>query len=108
MEEVEHNCYLCVARNLHEGYALAQSLSHRGRDSTGLIAYSNKRIDVLKWKGPVNTFGNKALQRIFPAPKYQMFAFHGRYKTRGSSEINLDEGHPHTIGGSMMDYGNHR
>src|SRR3989344_4638670 len=106
--EVEHNCYVSAAHTLHDTYSMAQSLSHRGKDSTGLIAWGHNGIDVLKWRGPVNTFGNKALQRIFPAQRYHSFAIHGRYKTKGSVEISLDEGHPHTLGGIVEDRGNHR
>lgn len=106
-ELIEHNCLLAVAHNLHDAYAMASALEHRGKDSTGLFAQGNEGIDVLKWKGSVTDFGNKALQRIFPAEKYHTFGIHGRYRTRGSRDIDLKESHPHVIGGVVEDRGNH-
>lgn len=105
--EVEHNCYLCVGHTLHDTYAMADNLSHRGRDSTGAFAQGPGGIDVLKWKGPPSEFRNKSLQKIFPAQKYFLYGMHGRYKTRGAEDINLDEAHPHTIGGKIEDRGDH-
>lgn len=106
--EVGHNCYVCASNDFHQAYSMAQALSHRGRDSTGIIARHEGGIDVLKFNGPVNTFGNSALHKIFPPAKYNLFAFHGRYKTKGRGEITLDECHPFTIGGRLEDRGSHR
>ncbi|MEK6850280.1 MAG: hypothetical protein AABX85_01760 [Nanoarchaeota archaeon] len=106
-EVIEHNCLLAVAHNLHDAYSIAVALEHRGKDSTGLFAWGENGIDVLKWMGSVTDFGNKALQRIFPAERYHTFGIHGRYRTRGSTEINLKESHPHVIGGLVEDKRNH-
>ena len=106
-EEVEHNCLVVVAHNLHDAYAMASASDHRGKDSTGMFGCGENGIDVLKWRGSVTDFGNKALQRIFPAEKYHTFGIHGRYRSKGDREINLDEAHPHVIGGIKEDRGNH-
>jgi len=107
MEEVEHNCFLSVAHHLHDVYAIATTLDHRGKDSTGLFAWGPNGIDVLKWRGPPSEFRNRSLQKIFPAQNYFLWGMHGRYKTRGVEEINLQEAHPITLGGVAEDRGNH-
>lgn len=105
--EVKHNCYVVVSHTLHDAYAMSCALEHRGKDSTGVFAVGPEGIDVLKWKGSAKDFGNKALQKIFPSEKYHTFGMHGRYRSKGSRELSLDEGHPHVIGGIRQDLGSH-
>jgi hypothetical protein len=69
-EEIGHNCGLCVTHSLRNAYLFIESLQHRGREATGIAAIGNKRIDVVKWKGPVNTFDMTDLYKIFPSHDY--------------------------------------
>ena len=100
MEEVRHNCGICVGRTLHDTYNFIESLQHRGRDATGIAAIANNRIDVLKWIGDVKSFDKGDLQHIFDKD-YHTFMAHVRYATRGEKDPDslLSEAHPIVIGG---------
>ena len=106
-EIIRHNCGLCVAHTLHDAYSLIKSLQHRGREATGIAAVGNNRIDVIKWKGPVNRFDITDLHKIFPASNYHSYMAHVRYATRGRKDQILEDAHPHTIGGTREDRGDH-
>lgn len=103
---IGENCGVCLAHTLHDAYSMIKSLQHRGKDSCGIAAISDKRIDVIKWSGRVGDFDITDLYDIFP-PKnnYHIFIAHVRYTTRGSQ--NLMQAHPHTIGGQIFDKGDH-
>ena len=102
MEEVKHNCGICVGRSLHDTYNFIESLQHRGRDATGIAAISDDRIDVLKWIGDVKSFDKGDLQHIFDKD-YHTFMAHVRYATRGEKDPDslLREAHPIVIGGEQ-------
>jgi amidophosphoribosyltransferase len=106
-EEIGHNCGLCVAHSLRDTYLFIQSLQHRGREATGIAAIGNKRIDVVRWKGPVNTFDQTDLYKIFPGHEYHSYMAHVRYATRGRKDQILEDAHPHVIGGNEEYRGNH-
>ncbi|MEI6849825.1 MAG: hypothetical protein WCK29_02190 [archaeon] len=106
-EEVEHNCLISVSHNLDDAYAMAIAQQHRGKDSTGIFARGEHGIDVLKWIGPVSRFNVKALHKIFTAERYHTFGIHGKYRTKGEREINLNEVHPICEGGVIEDRGSH-
>ena len=99
MSDLSHNCGLAVAHTLHDTYSLIKSLQHRGREATGMAAIGEERIDVIKWKGPVNRFDITDLHKIFPSPKYHTFMAHVRYATRGRKDKILEDAHPNVIGG---------
>jgi len=106
-EEISHNCGLCVAHTLHDAYSLIKSLQHRGREATGIAAVGEGRIDVIKWKGPVNRFDLTDLFKIFPAHNYRVYMAHVRYATMGRKDKILEDAHPHTIGGTEDRHGSH-
>jgi len=106
-EQLRHNCGLCVTHSLKDAYSLIESLQHRGREATGIVAIGHKKIDVIKWKGPINTFDIIDLYKIFPGSKYHTFMSHVRYATRGRKDKILEDAHPHVIGGKIEDRGNH-
>jgi len=106
-EEISHNCGLCVTHSLSDTYFFIQSLQHRGREATGIVAAGNKRIDVIKWIGPVNTFDLVDLYKIFPSHQYHSYMAHVRYATRGRKDQILEDAHPHFIGGEVENRGNH-
>ena len=106
-EIIRHNCGLCVAHTLHDAYSLIKSLQHRGREAAGIAAVGNNRIDVIKWKGPVDRFDIIDLHKIFPASDYHSYMAHVRYATRGRKDQILEDAHPHTIGGEIEDRGDH-
>lgn len=106
-EEVSHNCGLCVAHTLHDAYSFIKSLQHRGREATGIGAIGDYRIDVIKWKGPVDRFDITDLHKIFQSQNYHTYMAHVRYATRGRKDKILEDAHPHTIGGKIEDWGNH-
>lgn len=106
-EELSHNCGLCVAHTLHDAYSLVKSLQHRGREAAGIAAVGDERIDVIKWKGPVNRFDLTDLYKIFPAHNYHVYMAHVRYATRGRKDKILEDAHPHTIGGTEENHGSH-
>ncbi|MBW2985648.1 hypothetical protein KY313_03280 [Candidatus Woesearchaeota archaeon] len=99
MSDISHNCGLAVAHTLHDTYSLIKSLQHRGREATGIAAIGEERIDVIKWKGPVDRFDITDLHKIFPSPKYHTFMAHVRYATRGRKDKILEDAHPNVIGG---------
>jgi amidophosphoribosyltransferase len=106
-EEIGHNCGLCVTHSLRDTYLFIQSLQHRGREAAGIAAIGNDRIDVIKWKGPVNMFGQTDLYKIFPSHDYHSYMAHVRYATRGRKDQILEDAHPHVIGGKEENRGNH-
>ena len=106
-DEIGHNCGLCVTHSLRDTYLFIQSLQHRGREATGIAAVGQGRIDVIKWKGPVNTFDLTDLYKIFPSHDYQSYMAHVRYATRGRKDRILEDAHPHVIGGKEENKGNH-
>ncbi|MBI2573002.1 hypothetical protein HYV86_04045 [Candidatus Woesearchaeota archaeon] len=103
-----HNCGLVVTHSLHDAYNMLRELQHRGRDAAGIAAVGNGRIDVLKWVGPVDAFGLDDLHRNFRFDQgYHTFMAHVRYATRGKKDQLLNDAHPHTLGGRVLDRGNH-
>ncbi len=106
-EEIGHNCGLCITHSLSDTYLFIKSLQHRGREATGIAAAGSKRIDVIKWKGPVNTFDLIDLYKIFPSHDYHSYMAHVRYATRGRKDQILEDAHPHVIGGEVENRGNH-
>lgn len=100
-EEIRHNCGLCVAHTLHDVYSFLGSLQHRGRDAAGIAAIGNQRIDVVKWKGAVDTFDVHDLHKLFPSDSYEYHTYmaHVRYATRGRKDRILEDAHPHVLGG---------
>jgi amidophosphoribosyltransferase len=105
--EINENCGLCVTHTLHDAYSFGSSVNHRGREVAGIAAFGHDRIDVIKWKGKINSFGVKNLYRVFPGHNYHTFLVHVRYATRGKKEEALGDGHPHAIGGKIEDKGSH-
>lgn len=106
-EEISHNCGLCTAHSLRDIYLFINSLQHRGREATGIAAIGSERIDVVKWKGPVNTFDLTDLYKIFPSQDYHSYMAHVRYATKGRKDRILEDAHPHVIGGKEENRGNH-
>jgi amidophosphoribosyltransferase len=106
-ENISHNCGLCVTHSLRDTFLFIQSLQHRGREATGIAAIGKERIDVVKWKGPVNTFDQTDLYKIFPSHDYHSYMAHVRYATRGRKDKILEDAHPHVIGGKEENRGNH-
>jgi amidophosphoribosyltransferase len=106
-EEIGHNCGLCVTHSLRDTYLFIKSLQHRGREATGIASIGSKRIDVVKWKGPVNTFDLTDLYKIFPSHDYHSYMAHVRYATKGRKDRILEDAHPHVIGGIEENRGNH-
>lgn len=105
---MKHNCGLCVAHTLHDAYNYIESLQHRGREAAGIAAIGKGRIDVIKWKGSVSSFGLKDLYKIFNGSDYQTYMAHVRYATRGRKDEILEDAHPHVIGGTEIDKGSHK
>ncbi len=106
-EEISHNCGLCITHSLSDTYFFIKSLQHRGREATGIAAAGNKRIDIIKWKGPIDTFDLTDLYKIFPSHDYHSYMAHVRYATRGRKDQILEDAHPHFIGGEVENRGNH-
>ena len=104
---MRHNCGFCVAHTLHDAYNFIGSLQHRGREATGIAAIGDRRIDVLKWNGTVNRVELEDLHKIFPFHPYHTYLAHVRYATRGRKDKILEEAHPHVIGGTVENKGNH-
>jgi amidophosphoribosyltransferase len=104
---IEHNCGICVTHTLHDVYAFIKSLAHRGRDAVGIAAIGDDVIDVVKWKGKTGSFDLDDLHDILPPNKYHTFLAHTRYKTKGSTDLDLFEAHPHFEGGLIEDKGSH-
>ena len=105
---VREHCGLVVTHDLHDVYRMMKSLQHRGREAAGIAAIGDT-IDVMKWIGPVSAFDEKDLYKIFDSTKsrYHTFIGHVRYATRGRKDKILEDAHPHTIGGRIIDNGTH-
>lgn len=106
---MEHKCGLVLAYSLHDTYGMIKDLQHRGKEAAGIAAVGNTRIDVLKWVGRVDRFDREDLHKLFPGNDYHTFIAHIRYATRGRREREqiLLDAHPHTIGGTAFDNGDH-
>ncbi len=107
LEDIGHNCGLCVTHTLHDAYSLIKSLQHRGREAAGIAAIGHDRIDAIKWKGQVNRFDLTDLYKIFPSQRYHTYMAHVRYATRGRKDKILEDAHPHVIGGRSELHGDH-
>ena len=108
LQGLRHNCGIVVAHTLHDVYSFGKALQHRGREAAGIAAIGYDRIDVAKWKGTVDRFDVTDLFKIFPGHQYHTYLMHIRYATRGRKDQILEDAHPHTIGGTQYDYGDHR
>ncbi|RME77401.1 hypothetical protein D6774_04505 [Candidatus Woesearchaeota archaeon] len=100
-------CGIVVTHRLHDTYALARDLVHRGREVTGLFAMGPESIDMIKWLGTPSSFSVETLHQLFPPTKYHTFGMHVRYATRGQSSNLLEDGHPHAVGGRVIHRGDH-
>lgn len=67
---MSHDCGLCVTHSLQDTYLFIQAPQHRGKEAAGIAAIGTNRIDVIKWKGPVNTSSLTDLYEIFPGHDY--------------------------------------
>lgn len=108
-EALEHKCGLVLAYTLHDAYAMIKNLQHRGKEAAGIAAVGDSRIDVLKWVGKVDRFDREDLHKLFPGNNYHIFLAHVRYATHGRKEREqiLLDAHPHTLGGTRIDHGDH-
>lgn len=109
MGGVNHNCGFVVAHTLHDAYSFLDSLQHRGREITGFGFIGDNRIDAIKWRGTVKRFSITDLYNIFPSHNYHTYFGHVRYATRGEKDLEsiLRDGHPHVIGGTVHNQGDH-
>ncbi len=109
-EIINHKCGIVLAYTLHDAYNMMAELQHRGREAAGIAAIGPDRIDVLKWIGRVRDFDRGDLHRIFPGKNYHAFMGHVRYATKGrkTPEEILIDAHPHVIGGTVINNGNHQ
>ncbi len=106
-EIIQDKCGFGVAHTLHDAYSMAKALQHRGRGFAGIAAVSEKRIDVVKWIGPVTSFDVEDMYKVFPAENhYHLFLFHVRYPTKGRKDSIIDA-HPHVIGGKIHERPGH-
>ena len=98
MEEVRHNCGLCVTHSLHDVYNILRSLQHRGREAFGIAAIG-ETIDAVKGLGKVDSLSLRTLYKILPK-QYHTFLGHVRYATRGKKDIEemLKDAHPIVLG----------
>ena len=108
-EVLEHKCGLVLAHSLYDTRAMLKSLQHRGREAAGIAAIGDNRIDVLKWVGKVDRFDQDDLHKIFPGKEHHTFIGHVRYATKGrkARQDILQDAHPHTIGGTVINNGDH-
>jgi len=106
-EIIQSKCGLCVAHTLHDAYSFIKSLQHRGREACGIFAFGKNRIDVIKWKGGVSKVDLIDLHKIFPASLYHTYGAHVRYATKGREDKILEDAHPHVIGGTIENRGDH-
>lgn len=104
---IDHKCGIFVGPNLRIAYKGLNALQHRGREVTGL-GFVGDTIDIIVWEGPVKRFDLEDLEKIFPGTKYHTVLGHVRYATSGKKDKLLEDAHPHHIGGTVIDRGNHR
>ncbi len=104
---LRHGCGFVVAHTLHDAYSFMASLQNRGREGAGMLAASPNRIDIVKWVGGVRRFDVDDLHDIFPGHDYNVFFGHVRYATRGRKDKILQDAHPHSVGGTLIDRGDH-
>lgn len=109
-EIIEDKCGVVLAFSLQDTFEMMKDLQHRGREAAGIAAIGKDRIDVLKWAGEVRRFDREDLHQIFPGDDYFAYMGHVRYATRGQKDLQaiLQDAHPHTLGGKVIDNGNHR
>lgn len=109
IEQIRHNCGICVAHSLHDAYSLIRRLQHRGREAAGIAFIGDGRIDAVKWVGNVDRFDLEDLHKIFPGHRYHTYMAHVRYATRGRKEQEqiLKDAHPHVVGGELYHRGDH-
>jgi len=106
-DDVNSKCGIVVANSLHDVYSFIKDLQHRGREAFGIAAIGSGRIDVLKLKGTVGDAKLQNLLKIFPASSYHTYMAHVRYATKGREDRVVQDAHPHTLGGKIVDYGSH-
>lgn len=108
IRKIDEHCAVVLSRSLHDGYNMAKSLQHRGKEACGLFAFG-ETITVVKWIGTIRTFSLDNLYQIFEGKKIYWWGFHLRYATRGRKETKdiLNDAHPHVIGGRVINNGNH-
>ncbi|HLC52071.1 MAG TPA: hypothetical protein VJI98_02400 [Candidatus Nanoarchaeia archaeon] len=108
-ESIEHHCGLALAHTMHDLYSMMEALEHRGQEAAGIAAVGTRSIDVLKWVGGIRGFGRENLERIFPFDDYHTYIGHVRYSTSGKKDLGelLKGAHPQTIGGRVINHGNH-
>lgn len=104
---MRHSCGIAAAHSLHDIYSYIDTEQHRGREAAGIAAIGERRIDVVKWIGLVKDFSLTDLHKIFPAHRYHTYLGHVRYATRGRKDKILEDAHPHTIGGTIIDRNSH-
>ena len=109
-EIFEEKCGICLTHTLNDCYDFMRALQHRGRDSAGIAAKTDGRIDVIKWEGSVDKITRSKLANLFKEidnREYHTFMGHVRYATRGKNEV-LQDAHPVCVGGNEIDNGSHR
>ncbi len=108
-EIIEDKCGVVLAFSLQDTFEMMKDLQHRGREAAGIAAVGRDRIDVLKWAGEVRRFDREDLHQIFPGDDYFAYIGHVRYATRGQKDLQaiLRDAHPHTLGGKIINHGNH-
>lgn len=106
MTKVRHNCGIAVTHTLHDAHSFIKSLQHRGREACGIAAIG-ATIDVVKWQGNVSKVDLVDLYKLLPAQNYKMFLAHVRYATQGREDQVVQDAHPHVIGGTTINRGDH-
>ena len=106
-EYITDNCGMCVTHSIHDAFSFLKSLNHRGHDAAGIGVVNHKGINVVKWLGMVPDINLEVLHRVL-GNDYHTVIGHVRYRTKGGLDTLLDGAHPHTIGGRVIEQGNHR